>query len=193
MPEVPDSLEVLGPRKRKLSTKANTNGDPIEERKQKRLAQGQKTGAPTKRIVQSSAKTMAPAKTPLAKTAVPAKTTASVKTTSPAKTMAPAKISTMFAKVAPMAGPSKPGPRRPSVEIEEVDDESNCQSSVSPRNPRHILEAADGSDDDIEGPPEPIIIDVDDEGMDNVEENPEEDDEAELRRWPYPDQKPIYI
>ena len=33
-----------------------------------------------------------------------------------------------------------------SVEVEEVDDDSDHQTSIPPHNPQHILEAADGSD-----------------------------------------------
>ena len=61
--------------------------------------------------------------------------------------------------------------RRPSVEIEEVfDDESDCHTSAPPRNPRHIMEAADGSDDDKEDP----VPDG------NKGEAPEESDGVEL-------------
>ena len=64
MPEAPDSPEIFGPCKRKLSEKATNNGDPNMERKRKRLEQqAQKTGAPTKKHTQSSSKTIAPAKT----------------------------------------------------------------------------------------------------------------------------------
>src|SRR5271155_449472 len=177
MPQAPNSPEVSGPRQRKLSEKANTNGDPIVERKKNKLASTQKMDAapPTKKIIQSSAKTTASAKTPLAKTATAT------------KTMAPAKKTTTFARVAPIvgqAGPSKQR-QRPAVEIEEVDDESDSNtSSVPPCNPRHVLEATDGSDDDIEGP-EAIVTDVDE----GIEEEPEEDDEAELSRRPYSIQK----
>jgi hypothetical protein len=79
-----------------------------------------------------------------------------------------------------------PAKRKPSVEIEEVPDEDNLTHSEVPRNPRNILEAANGSDDDVDYPP-PAPMDVDspsqtDEEEDTVEiiEKPEEDDEAEL-------------
>ena len=46
--------------------------------------------------------------------------------------------------------------RRPSIEVEETEDESdNYRTSVPPRNPWHILEAADGSDNAIEEDPAP--------------------------------------
>jgi len=115
-----DSPEASGPRKRKLSTKVTTNGDPEVERKKKKLeAKKQSTKpAPT----QKHSSTQAPAKT---------------KTTTKA-----------VAKPAPR-------PRHPSVEIEEVEDESDYRTSVPPRNPQHILEAADGSDDDVDTPAPP--------------------------------------
>jgi hypothetical protein len=180
MPQVlDDSPEAFGPRKRKLSEKATTNGDPNVERKQKRLAQVEKIDAAlTIKTTQASAKTMAPAKPPTAKITAPAKKKASTKMTTTSANLVP-----MVAKQAGPTGLSKPRPRRSSVEVEEVDDGSDCLSYVSPRNPRRILEAADGSDDNIEGPLEPIVIDIDDEGpeeTDVVEEIPEEDDEAEL-------------
>ena len=53
-----------------------------------------------------------------------------------------------------------------------------------PRNPRNILEAADGSDDDLEDghhPPSRSAMDVDDKNTaDDVVDVPEEDDKAEL-------------
>lgn len=75
------------------------------------------------------------------------------------------------------AAPSKQKP--PSVEIEDVDEEDD--SSERPRNPRNILEAADGSDDDV--PPAAMAVDTDpEEEEDSIEilEAPGEDDEAEL-------------
>ena len=60
----------------------------------------------------------------------------------------------------------------PSVEIKEVfNDELDCHTSVPPCNPQHILEAADGSDDDEEDP----VPNGNEEG-----EAPEESNEAEL-------------
>ena len=115
-----NSPEASGPRKRKLSTKVTTNGDPEVERKRKRLeAKEQSTKpAPTQK---------------LPSTQVPAKPKATTKAaTKPA-----------------------PRPRYPSVEIEEVEDESADHTSVPPRNPQHVLEAADGSDDDGDTPAPP--------------------------------------
>ena len=112
-----NSPEASGPRKRKLSTKVTTNGDPEVERKRKRLeAKEQSTKpAPTQK---------------LPSTQVPAKLKATTKAaTKPA-----------------------PRPRHPSVEIEEVEDESADHTSVPPHNPQHVLEAADGSDDDGDTP-----------------------------------------
>ena len=47
---------------------------------------------------------------------------------------------------------TKPTPQQwhPSVEIEEIEDEVDYCASVPPRNPQHILEAADRSDDDVD-------------------------------------------
>ena len=62
---------------------------------------------------------------------------------------------------------------RPSIEVEETEDESdNYRTSVLPRNPRHILEAADGSDNTIEEDPTP--------GGSEEGEAPEESDESKL-------------
>jgi hypothetical protein len=67
---------------------------------------------------------------------------------------------------------AKPTPRqqRPLIEIE---DELDHRTSVPPRNPRHILEAADGSDD---------IINEDPASASENErvETPEESKKAEL-------------
>jgi hypothetical protein len=59
-----------------------------------------------------------------------------------------------------------------SIEIEEIDDEADRHTSVPLRNPRHILEATDGSDDDNREDPAP--------GGSEKGEAPEESDEAEL-------------
>jgi hypothetical protein len=47
---------------------------------------------------------------------------------------------------------TKPTPQqqRPSVEIVEIEDEADYRASVPPCNPQHILEATDGSDDDVD-------------------------------------------
>jgi len=132
-----DSPEASGPRKRKLSTKVTTNGDPEVERKKKKL-EGKKQdikSAPTKK----NSSTRAPVN----------------------PTMKPA----------PKPAPA-PQPRRPSVEVEEIEDEADCRTSVPPRNPRHILEAADGSDNDNKE--DPAL------GESEMGEALEEDEEAEL-------------
>ena len=166
MPETPDSPEAFGPHKRKLSEKATTNGDPNVERKQKRLEQVQNmraAPAPTKKTIQAPVKSMAPAKTMAsAKSMAPAKMMASAKTTASAKTKAPAKT----------MAPAEVEP------VEEISDNSETE-------------------EDIELPvsaPEPIMVDDDDGDVmpvDNAEENPEEDDEAELRKWPNRVQKMV--
>jgi hypothetical protein len=88
---------------------------------------------------------------------------------------------------------TKSAPRRPSINVEKVEDELDCRASVPPRNPRHILEAADGSDDDMEEDTASKLIVVDDNDdmasdKGGIEE-PEESDEAELSKWPYPVQR----
>jgi len=80
---------------------------------------------------------------------------------------------------------SRPAKRRPSAEIEDVADEDDLTYSERPHNPRNILEAADGSDDDNNGVPPPGAMDIDadvDKEKDMVEivEAPEEDEEVEL-------------
>ena len=71
----------------------------------------------------------------------------------------------------------KPAPWHPSVEIEEVyDDESDHHTSVPPRNPRCILESADGSDDDIEGPKLIVVDNNKDESGNNGGDNGRGDD-----------------
>ena len=113
-----DSPEASGPRKCKLSTKATTNGDPEVEQKKKKLeAKKQSTKlAPTKKH------SLTPVNT----------------TTKPTAKPAPA-----------------PRPRRPSIEVEEIEDELDRHASVPPRNPRHILEATNRSDDDVDTTPPP--------------------------------------
>ena len=66
-------------------------------------------------------------------------------------TQAPAKTKTMTNTAV------KPAqwPWHPSVKIEEIEDESDYCTSVPPCNPQHILEAADGSDDDVNTPAPP--------------------------------------
>ncbi len=84
----------------------------------------------------------------------------------------------------PAAGPSRTRAR--SASVEDVPDE--IVRSVPPLNPRNILEAADGSDDESilpeMPPPSESAMDVDDveeiESEVEVIEEPEESDEAEL-------------
>jgi hypothetical protein len=99
-----DSPEVPGPRKRKLSTKVATNGDPAVERKRKKLEAQKQSTKPAHTQKNSSTVTQAPAK---------------IKTTTKAATK------------------STPQLRRPSVEIEEIEDDSELDdgTSVPPRNP----------------------------------------------------------
>jgi hypothetical protein len=160
MPTTPESSGAHGPRKRTLSTKAATNGDPIAEKKRKKSEEVQRKGATT------------------------ALTQKKLTTTTKKNKIA-------ATKKAASSSSAKQAPRRPSIEIEEVYDEADHHTSVPPRNPRHILEAADGSDDDMddimddEPAPELITIDDDDEDIEVVHEAPEESAEAELRMWHY--------
>jgi hypothetical protein len=103
------------------------------------------------------------------------------------------KASTSMKPVA--AGPSQK--RAASVEDADDSDDEDLNPSLAsavgvPRNPRNILEAADGSDDDIYFPTNPEsamdvddtntaddVIEIPDDEVDGVE-IPEEDDEAEL-------------
>jgi hypothetical protein len=100
-----ESPEAFGPRKRKLSTKVTTNGDPEVERKRKKLEAKKKSMKPAPTQKHSLKKT---------------------------------------------AAQHAPRQRHPSVEIEEIEDESDLHTSVPPRNPRHILEAANSSDNDVD-------------------------------------------
>ena len=70
-------------------------------------------------------------------------------------------------KQAVQLAPAKLAPQCPSIKIEEVYDKNDHHTSVPPRNPRHILEVSDGSDDDTE------------EDMKKIDE-PEESNKAEL-------------
>jgi len=92
-------------------------------------------------------------------------------TTKPTRTSGKAATKPM-----PTAGPSQ----MRAASVEEVLDDEHLVSSAIPHNPRNILEATDGSDDDPGDHPPPsesaMDIDIDDE----VVESPEEDDEAEL-------------
>ena len=75
-----------------------------------------------------------------------------------------------------------PARRRPSIEIEEVPDKGDTTYSERPHNPRNILEAANGSDDDVGGAlPEVISVDTnsDKEDLPKIEDE-DEDEEAEL-------------
>jgi hypothetical protein len=121
--------------------------------------------------------------------------TTPVKLKSITKTVAaPAKAPT---KSVPAKAVGSSRTQSPSVVIEDVDDEEDLVHSVPPRNPRNILEVADGSDDEpvLRGgkhwhplPAEPVI---DDDASDDTEivkvmsdiddaEDIEENDEAEL-------------
>lgn len=109
------------------------------------------------------------------------------------KASAPAKSAAKSAtkKRAPTVAAKPAGPprtRSPSVDIEDVIDEDAVSRSVPPRNPQNILEASDGSDDEpmpsrIQRPrrAEPAMDNADDiEMVNDPEDEPEEDAEAEL-------------
>lgn len=86
-----------------------------------------------------------------------------------------AAIPTLRKAPIPAAGPSRT--RAASVE-EVIDEEPESLTSAAPRNPRNILEASDGSDDEPgkDHPPSESAMDVDN----NDTEVHEEDEEAEL-------------
>ena len=67
--------------------------------------------------------------------------------------------------------PEKLAPVQRKPSLGDVPDEGSSVHSEVPHNPRNILESADGSDDD-----EPEMI------ADEPEEEPEEDEDAELRK-----------
>ena len=48
-----------------------------------------------------------------------------------------------------------PWPWCPPIKIEEIEDELDCHTSVPLRNPQNILEATNGSDDDVNTTPPP--------------------------------------
>jgi hypothetical protein len=105
----------------------------------------------------------------------PKKTKMAPKTATASKKCGPART--------PAAGPSRTRAR--SASVEEVPEEVLC--SVTPHNPRNILEAADRSDaeplvPENHPPPSESAMDVDGESEAEEEpmEEPEESDEAEL-------------
>jgi len=181
-----DSPEASGPRKRKLSTKVTTNGDPEVERKRKRLeAKEQSTKlAPTQKLPSTQVPAK-PATKPAPRPQHPSVEIEEVEDESADHTsVAPRNPQHVLeatdgsdddvdTPAPPRKSTKKPVvmKRRPSVEFEEVFDELDQHTSVPPRNPRHILEAADGSDDDEEDP----VPDTNEE-----REAAEESDEAEL-------------
>jgi len=82
------------------------------------------------------------------------------------------------ARLAPKAN-AKSDPKtpcqRPSVEIQEVDNDANTIQHESPKNPSHIIKAADGSDDkELNKSPAPDLTDVDDKDEDNHKESAED-------------------
>lgn len=77
---------------------------------------------------------------------------------------------------------SKAVRRHQSAEIEEVDDEACDTQHVSPKNPNHVIELADGSDDE-ESDGTPVVNDNDGEESEheeNAEEELRESNEVEL-------------
>jgi hypothetical protein len=125
--------------------KVTTNGNPNVERNRKKSEQVQKKG-------------MAPAPTKKkSSTQAPTKTTATT-----------AKAAPMVAKQAVQAASAKQAPRHRSIEVDEVYTEADHHTSDPPRNPRRILEAADGSDDNMEegATPEEIPINSNDDDED---------------------------
>ena len=164
MPFNSNPFKASEPCKCTLSTKAATNGDPQEEQKQQKLDNSQKKlMAPTKKQTTTTSNKVSSSK------AAPAKVTIAVKATATAKKW--------------QVAPAKPTPWHPSVEIEDIDDNSDHPKSNPPCNPRHILEATDGSDDEVavdENPPELIGLDDNDNDDPMDVEAPEESAKAQL-------------
>ena len=97
-------------------------------------------------------------------------------------TKAPAPKPVPKKKPATKAGLAKATPRKASVEIEDVAENDETFLSQRPRNPRNVIEAADGSDDDDEYGAQgtaAMSVDGDEEEVQAIEPA-EEDDEAEL-------------
>ena len=68
-----------------------------------------------------------------------------------------------------------PARRQPSVEMEDMPDDSERFWSEVPCNPRNILEAANGSDDEVSS-----VATTDSEDEPEIVEKVEENDDAEL-------------
>jgi hypothetical protein len=149
----PASPDISGPRKRKPSTKASTNGDPHEARKR------QKSGTILKPSVTTALTKKKNAATVSSKAAAAAPNQASAK------------------------GPGKSTQRHATVESddsEDLDDRTSNQTNP-PQNPNRVLEAADGSDDDPDPKSNFILVDDDDDDETNLEAA-EVSAEAELGR-----------
>lgn len=146
----PTAPEVVGPHKRKLSTKATTNADPqVDFRKRKKL------GAAVKKSVTAPTKK---------------RTSATITKTASKAAPVPKRAS---AKAVPAKRVQK---QTRTVGIEEVSDDSDSHISIPPRNPKHILEATDGSDDNDDN--------SDEEEDDNTNlEAPKESPEVEMGTW----------
>jgi hypothetical protein len=155
----PVPLEVSGPRKRKLSSKASTNGDPLVQ-------------APKRKKLTNAVKTRKDGTAAL---------------TQKKKPDGPSKTDTGTSKAATNRAFEKTSGKRTQkrATVEDVDDPDDERTSNPPQNPNHILEAADGSDNDSDPAPEIISIASDDDNSDDEEANLEEAEEsaeAELGR-----------
>jgi hypothetical protein len=142
------SPEVSGARKRKLSNKASTNGDPLEAQKQNKTLSAVKKGV-TAALTKK-------------------KKTAAV---SSSKT---ATITSKVAAAAPNRASEKVAGKgtQKCATVEDVDDADDADERTSnpPQNPNHILEAVDGSDNlngSDPGPPEVISVNNSDEESDD--------------------------
>jgi hypothetical protein len=158
------STEISGSRKRKLSTKAATNGDPLEASKR------QKSGTTVKKSVTAALSAVKKGVTAALtkKKTVPSKTATGTSKAAPvAPDRAPAKV------------PEKRAQKRAPVEIEDISDDLDDIPSNPPQNPNHILEAANGSDDD-DPDPAPELIPVEEDEEDGDEDDEDEDDEDEM-------------
>jgi hypothetical protein len=173
-----DSESSLGPRKRKETSRVTDNADPLLARKKAKLAPKAQTKKPVTKTSTKAAGTSG--SKPVTKTKM-TNVHSNIQTTVPSKNTA-------------TTSSTRALHRHRSVEMEEVVDEAAVVRGKQPLNPSRIIEAADGSDDDVMYDPAPDLIEVDDEQEEEKEaeaeveeveveevENPEESDESELR------------
>jgi hypothetical protein len=91
-----------------------------------------------------------------------------------------ARLAPKAAKPSTKKGNLKTPHHHPSMEIQEVNDDTDTIQHAFPKNPNHIIKAADGSDDeenlrDSNNNPAPDLMDVEDEDEEDLEENAEDE------------------